>query len=411
MAIAVVLGGIFTVPGAQITRDFKQDKQFISTVVSFIFSTGVLILLARHGSGALAFAWSRVIGQTVQGAILMISAKKQYLAGFSRQAASILFKFGLPLAGANFVNYILLNVDYALVGRLMGAAALGTYVLAFNVSSWPSSLLGAVINTVSMPAFSRVRHDPVLLRKAIGNAVRAVTLIAMPMCALSIALARPLVLTLYGARWIAAANVLSVLAFYGLAAVLCTLFASMLAGLGRTKALLVVQVVWLVPLVVAMALGVRQDGIVGAAVAHVVVVIPIVLPFYLFTLKRATNVSLLSLGRAALPAAVASSLAALGTAGIASMLSRPVEQLIVGGVVGGLIYLLTAAPYLFTTLIGGRASHPAVQRILRGYNSIARILGFSIQGLQPKHVRRSQHTRRGSEFPAQPQLPTDRLAD
>ena len=42
-------------------------------------------------------------------------------------------------------------------------------VLAFNVASWPASLLGAVINNMSMPAFSRVKHDPNLLNQRNGQ--------------------------------------------------------------------------------------------------------------------------------------------------------------------------------------------------------------------------------------------------
>src|SRR5271165_4803345 len=214
MAIAVVLTGIFAVPSAQLVRDFKQDKLFLANIVSFVPSTLLLLVLAKSGNGSMAFAWSRVVGQLAVGIVLIVSVGRNYGPGLRRSALSVLWKFGLPLAGANFVNFILLNVDYALVGRVMGAVALGTYVLAFNVASWPSNLLGTMINNVAMPAFSRVRHDADLLRNAITDGLRGIALIVMPMCAVIMALARPLVLTLYGAKWAASANVLSALTIY-----------------------------------------------------------------------------------------------------------------------------------------------------------------------------------------------------
>ena len=73
----------------------------------------------------MAFAWSRVIGQLITGLVFAVSAPKVYRPGFTRSALSLLFRFGFPLAGANFVTYVLLNVDYALVGHLMGPVALG----------------------------------------------------------------------------------------------------------------------------------------------------------------------------------------------------------------------------------------------------------------------------------------------
>src|SRR5215510_14962868 len=296
MAILVLLMGVYAVPNAQMVRDFKQDKIFMANAISFLPSTALLIVLAKVGSGAMAFAWSRVAAQAAMLAVLMAVAPRRYRPGFARSALSMILKFGIPLAGANFVNYILLNVDYVFVGRLLGAADLGVYVLPFTLASAPYSLFGNVINSVSMPAFSRVKHDPDLLKEAMAGALRAVSLTVMPMCAIMLALASPLVLTVYGEKWAASANVLEILAIYGVVFIVCLLFANMLAGLGRTKFLFVLQLIWIGTLVPAMVLGVHKDGILGAAYAHVAVIVPIVLPCYLFALKRVTGVSFAALG-------------------------------------------------------------------------------------------------------------------
>jgi PST family polysaccharide transporter len=379
MSLAVLLVGVFAVPSSQLVRDFKQDKIFLSNAISFVPSTVLLIILAKSGSGAMAFAWSRVVGQFVAGCVLIVAAPRHYRPGFARSALSILFRFGLPLAGANFVNYILLNVDYAFVGHLLGAAVLGTYVLAFNVASWPSSILGAVINSVSMPAFSRVKHDPNLLKTSIATSVRGVSLIVLPMCGIMIALAHPLVLTLYGAKWAESANVLTVLALYGAVSIICLLFANMLAGLGRSKFLLAIQLVWLCALVPAMALGVHLDGIVGAAYAHIAIIFPIVLPSYLLALKRVTGVHLIALGKAVLPALLASVVAALAAAVAASRFTSPLIQLIAGCAAGGAVYVICAGRQAIEAFGQGRA----VGRVMRFYSAAGRLL--RLPGSQAKH--------------------------
>ena len=198
MALVMVLWGIATVPTAQCVRDFKQDKIFLANALSFVPSMVVLLFLAKHGSGAMAFAWSKVVGQRTSCAVILFSAPKLYLPGMTRSALTVLYKFGVPLASANFIGYILQNVDYAFIGHLIGSVLLGTYVLAFNAASWSSSLLGGVLSTVSMPAFSRVKHDAVTLMTAMADGVRAVMLIAAPMCTLVMALSRP---TRPGALW------------------------------------------------------------------------------------------------------------------------------------------------------------------------------------------------------------------
>ena len=169
----------------------------------------------------MAFAWSRVVAAFVMCVVMMASVRKHYLPGINRNALSVLFRFGLPLAGANFVNFILINIDYVFVGHLVGPVALGAYVLAFTLASSPGLLLGNVINSIAMPAFSRVKQDPVLLKSAMARRTPCGPLIMMPMCGLMIALARPLVFTLYGAKWAASAEVLSILSLYGAISIVC----------------------------------------------------------------------------------------------------------------------------------------------------------------------------------------------
>jgi PST family polysaccharide transporter len=383
MALVLVLMGIFAVPNAQMVRDFKQDKIFLANAISFIPSTVLLIILAKSGSGAMAFAWSRVGGQIAAIVVLVAVSPRRYLPGFARSALSVILAFGIPLAGANFINYILLNVDYAFVGHLLGAARLGVYVLAFTLASAPYSLLSGVINSVAMPAFSRVKHDPDLLKSAMAGALRAVSLIVLPMCAMMLALAHPLVLTLYGSKWAASANVLEVLSIYGAVFVVCLLFANMLTSLGRTKFLLVLQLIWIGTLVPAMALGVHSDGVVGAGYAHVAVIIPIVLPSYLFALRRVTGVSLMALGRSLLPALLASAAAALAAWAAASQLSSPLAQLVVGLAAGGVVYVMCAGRQAIAVFGRGRAA----ERLQHVYSAAAGLVRLPADG-RAKHSGR-----------------------
>ena len=181
------------------------------------------------------------------------------------------------------------------------------------------------------------------------------------MCAMTMALARPLVLTFYGEKWAASADVLVVLSLYGAVFIVCLLFANMLTALGQTKFLLLVQLIWISALVPAMVLGVRQDGIVGAAYAHVAVIVPIVLPSYLLTLKRFTGVRFTALGRAALPPLLAAAAAAVAAHSAAAQLNSPLAQLIAGLAAGGLVYSVCAGQQAAALFGRGRSA----ERVLR----------------------------------------------
>lgn len=400
LALVLVLVGIFSVPSAQLMREFKQDKIFLAETIAFIASTVVLLLLARSGSGAMAFAWSRLVGQFISGCVVTAAAPKNYWPGISRSVLTLLLRFGLPLSGAGFIGAILLNADYGIIGHYLSAGALGSYVLAFNIASLPGALFGMMVQNVSLPAFSRVKHDAELLKSTIAGALRAISLLVMPISAVVMALARPLVLTVYGSKWPASAEVLSVLALYGSLSIICMLVSTILAGLGRARLLLVVQLLWISILFPAMVIGVHLDGIVGAAAAHVVVILPIMLPTYFIVLEKATGVRFLVLVKAILPAVLAAAAAGLVARSVAAQFIDPVVQLVIGLAAGGLIYVVAAAPQLVALLSHGRIGKLPSAYILRPYAIGARLIGL---GHRPKHSVRNVdlteqeiHSRAGS---------------
>jgi RNA polymerase sigma factor (sigma-70 family) len=156
--------------------------------------------------------------------------------------------------------------------------------------------------------------------------------------------------------------------------------------MGRAKFILIVQLIWLAALVPAMVLGVQRNGIVGAAVAHVVVIGPIVLPIYLFGLRKITDLT--SLAKAGLPPLVAASTAALAAASVASRFTDPLVQLIAGLAVGGLTYMIIAIPFTITLLSQGQIAKLRAGRILHIYSSGARLIGLPA-GSRPKHADKS----------------------
>ncbi len=342
LSLSILLTGLFAVPGARLQREFRQEKLFQATLASFLVSSVLLVALAYRGDGAMAFAWSRVVGQVV-GGLWMMRAVGQ-AAGFGIRAGELrgLLRFGLPVAGANLLSQVLLNIDFLFIGSISGASALGIYALAFNVAGWSGALLASIINGSTVPAFSQVRATGGDLAAAVFHAVRGVALLAAPISLTTLALAHPLVTVLYGDRWAGSADVLQVLAVYGFLFVIGLLFANLLISLARTGLLFVVQVVALMALVPALLLGLHLRGPVGVGIAHAVVASSITIPVYVLAVRHSTGLTWTQLGSALgrpLAAASASAAAAYLTATVI-----PVAwlQVVAGGAVAVSAYLLLA---------------------------------------------------------------------
>jgi lipopolysaccharide exporter len=350
LAVCVALTGALAVPTAQLQREFRQDVLFRANIVSLVPSSAALIVLASMGDGAVAFAWSRVVGLVVTGYVLLRSLSTKYWPGLNARYVRPLIRFGFPLAMANVLSQILLNVDYVFVGRLMSTADVGLYMLAFQICTWPTALLGTVINSMVLPAFSTLRRDGGDLGEALPYAVRTVALIACPIAAFTCAFATPLITTVYGEKWAAAGPVLSVLALYGMVFVLGLLFANVLISTGRTGVLFAVQIAALVVLVPALAIGVNLRGLVGAGIAHILVISLVTLPAYLVAIRKATHVGAQRVVRALvrpLAAAVAAVVAArLAGAGV----GLDAGKLAIGVLTAGVVYVLLTAPLLLHLL-------------------------------------------------------------
>ncbi len=370
LSLSLLLTGLFAVPGAQLVREFRQDRIFFGTLVGFVVANPLLVVLALNGGGAAAFAWSRVLGQLATGIVLFLSVSRRYRPGWKQESFAPLLRFGLPLAIANLVNWSLLNADYLILGRLVDAAEVGVYMIAFNVANWSTAIMGSVMNSVVVPTFGRLGADRERLGTALVNAARLVALVAFPVGTLSWALSAPLIVTVFGGRWAEAAPVLAVLAWYGILFSFSLLFANVLVALGKTRQLLVVQLAWVALLVPVMVFGLSRYGLAGVAWAHVVTIALVAVPGYMVFSLPPTGLGVRRLLRP-----LARPLGAAALAGVVAWLAKQVvagalSELLIGGFVGALVYLLLVAPVAVQMIPSDRLPHWLPVR-RRGHSPIA----------------------------------------
>ena len=349
MSLAVVLVGVYAVPGALLARELRQDRIFLANMIAFGPTNVLLVVLALHGDGALAFAWSRVFGQLISGLVMTYFAAQPYRFGFFRVQARFVLAAGLPMAGTDLLSAFLLNVDYVFIANLIGTHQLGLYVLAFNVANWSTWVLSAVVAAVGVATFSRAKVDGGLDLWVLRTH-QSVAFLAWPACALSAASAGPLIETIYGHQWVDAATILAVLAPYAVLLAHVLVFGQVLNGTGHGRAFLVIQVVWLVALVPALSAGATLGGTTGVAVAHTALVLFLVLPLHLRTLHRIHGVRARTLFAAvvvALPGVVAAVLVDLAAS---TLVDPPALKLVVGLTAGGIAYVVVSAHHLLLVL-------------------------------------------------------------
>jgi teichuronic acid exporter len=119
------------------------------------------------------------------------------------------------MLASGLLNTFFERVQLAVIGKAFSAAQLGFYTRAFSTQQFPVSLLSAVINRVTFPVFSQLSHNPDSLRSAVRRVQVSMMVPTLPMMFGLAVVARPLVLVLFGEKWLPCVPYLRVLSIAG----------------------------------------------------------------------------------------------------------------------------------------------------------------------------------------------------
>lgn len=110
----------------------------------------------------------------------------------------------------------LLDIAYTriytiLIGKFYGVQELGFYNRADGTKQLPVGVLSSIMSRVAFPIFSAAAHDVAQLRRGVRLALRSMMFLNVPMMLGLTAVAEPLILVIFGEKWLPAAPVMQVL--------------------------------------------------------------------------------------------------------------------------------------------------------------------------------------------------------
>lgn len=287
VALVVVVDGISGVSQALLLRSFRQGRMLVAETVGTVVYIAVAMVLASAGHGPWSIVWARLLGTVVTGGLIFAFAPIRGPLRFDRQVARELIRFGLPQAGAAIMTEGLLNVDYLIVGHVLGAAPLGIYLLAFNLSSWPTSMVGLAVGRVAFASFARLVEDRRRLVEAFPRTIGVAVAGILPLVLMLGVLGPEVIRFVYGDKWLPAVTALRFLLVLGALRIVIELLGNLVSADGRPKVNLAIRFLWLVVLIPVLLVGANVDGIRGVGIGHMVVVLGLVLPLFV----RAVGVS------------------------------------------------------------------------------------------------------------------------
>ena len=266
LSITLLLRPLWAIHVASITRELDFKRIVVPRNISKIVAAAIAMVMALTGFEVWSLVFQSVISELLLVLIYMYASPWRPRLRFSLASLKSIFGFGLYTTGTKVFNYLTGNIDYLLIGKLLGAHSLGVYTIGYTVTYMVRSKIMDVINKVFYPVYSKVQDDLVTIKRYYLKVIRYNCIVVFPMMVAIILLAEPGVLMGLGEKWSDAIIPMQLMAAAGLVHLLTSSNTVLLRGIGKPRLELILSVVKTlgvnVPLVV---LGVVYYGIIGAA--------------------------------------------------------------------------------------------------------------------------------------------------
>jgi O-antigen/teichoic acid export membrane protein len=303
VAITIAVGGTIAIGSlrAQHTALLRRQMRFATVasidIASLAFGVLTAIVLAARGAGA----WALVALAACQAAaaVVLTIAATGWWPGRPRRGVGTteMVRFGGRVTAASLCNYTVRNADNLLVGRFVGAGALGVYSKAYSLLMLPLHQVAGPIGAVALPALSRLQNEPERFASYYLRAVHTIAYASMPLAVVLGVCAEDVVAVLLGPRWHEAAAVFRVFALFAWVQPLVSASGWVMLARDRADRMLRWSALQVVVLVTAYAIGLR-GGAFGVAVASTVASLVMFVPTLAFAF-HGSRVSLVSVFRAA----------------------------------------------------------------------------------------------------------------
>jgi len=214
LSIGFIMDGVGVVSDGLLQRELRFREIVKVETASFIFglvcvgiALGVLGLgvwalvggnLAMRASKAALYVWARPV--SLHGTFSVVRARRLLSTGFGFSLGKIL-------------NFMSLQGDNFVVGRLLGAEALGLYTRAYQAMTLPAMYVGQAFERVLFPALSQRQDDISALRKGLLSTLEISALVALPVSVGMYFLSEEIVLVLFGEAWSSIIPVLTILSW------------------------------------------------------------------------------------------------------------------------------------------------------------------------------------------------------
>ncbi|HEY3175615.1 MAG TPA: MOP flippase family protein [Candidatus Polarisedimenticolia bacterium] len=266
------VGAAASAPQALLARRLSFGRIAAVETISLAGAGAIAAAMAVTGWGVWSLAGQALAGTAITTILVIPMSGISPLSRADRPTRAHLMelaRFSAPLTGYQLLNFLSRNIDDILIGRFLGAEALGFYQMAYRVMMYPLQKVSGIVGRVSFPAFASMQDDTERIRRGYLRTVRYIALVTFPMMAAVMVAAPELTGVLFGPAWAPVASLIVVLSLAGMAGSIGTTVGSLFLSRGRSDLMLKWELVASTCYAAAIAFGLMW-GLMGVAVSYTI---------------------------------------------------------------------------------------------------------------------------------------------
>ena len=213
---ALAAGFLFNAFGVQhlalLQRSLRYGVLTVIETVAQLASVATGIGMAFYGFGYWALVGSALVQPATMTLLMWLSTS--WRPGKPGRLADVrsMLRFGATITFNNLVVHLAYNFDKLMIGRQLGADALGIYGRGYQLINIPNTTLLSAVGGVAFSALSRLQGDPVRCRAYFLKGYTLVNSLTLPTTMFCVTFADEIITVVLGHKWHAVVPVFRLLA-------------------------------------------------------------------------------------------------------------------------------------------------------------------------------------------------------
>lgn len=321
--------------GQQFQYLFQKELQFrylsLVDMVSFAVGFTVAFAGAYYGYGVGALVGSYLANALFKSVCLAAAGWRIWKPAwhFSRRDLKGFISYGFYQMGSNMLQTLTSNLDYLILGRLVGAEKLGYYTFAYQLCVMPMQKLYPLVSQIALPLFAKMQDSRERLRSGYARITELVGYISGPIYLGLAATAPYLVPFAFGEQWTPSVLMIQIHAVMLLLRSVVIPTQSLLLAVGRADTRFYYSLYCLAIISPSLLIGAWAGGAIGVTWAYLAAQALIVAVNYYQSIRVVLGSCLREHVRSFMPGVLQSAAMAAGVLALGQLVSQWGSELLV----------------------------------------------------------------------------------